>query len=111
VTGLVMDAATKFVGRAISRRLKRAFDERVVPAMAARQEQMAARQESTGRQEGMLREQIAIAERYPDLRACLSDQVVFLAGGSRAVPVPMANLTGGFTLAQADAVVAQLRNG
>jgi hypothetical protein len=105
VTGLVMEAATKFVGRAIGRRLKRAFDERVAPAMAARQEQMA------GRQEGMLREQIAIAERYPDLRACLSDQIVFLAGGSRAVPVPMANLTSGFTLAQADAVVAQLRNG
>jgi hypothetical protein len=62
-----------------------------------------------GRQEGVLREQIAIAERYPDLRACMNDNVVFLAGGSRAVPVP--NLTGGFTLEQADAVVAQLRNG
>jgi hypothetical protein len=93
-----MDAATKFVGGAISRRLKRAFDERVVPAMAARQE-------------GVLREQIAIAERYPDLRACMNDNVVFLAGGNRAVPVPRSNLTGGFTLEQADAVVAQLRNG
>lgn len=98
MAGLVMDAATKFVGRAISRRLKRAFDERVVPAMAARQE-------------GALREQVAIAERYPDLRACMNDNVVFLAGGSRAVPVPRSNLTGGFTLEQADAVVAQLRNG
>jgi len=111
VTGLVMDAATKFVGRAISRRLKRAFDERVVPAMAARQEQMASRQEGVARQEGILREQIAIAERYPDLRACLSDQVVFLAGGSRVVSVPISNLTSGFSLAQADAMVAQLRNG
>ncbi len=104
MTGLVMDAATKFVGRTISRRLKRAFDERVGPAMAARQEQMA------GRQQGVLQEQIAIAERYPDLRACLQDQVVFLDGGSSVVSVPMSNLTGGFTLAQADAVVAQLRN-
>jgi hypothetical protein len=105
-----MDAATKFVGRAIGRRLKRAFDERVAPAMAARQEQMAGRlgQMAAG-QEGMLREQIAIAERYPDLRACMNDNVAFLAGGSRTVPV--ANLTGGFTLEQADAVVAQLRNG
>jgi len=111
VTGLVMDAATKFVGRAISRRLKRAFDERVVPAMAARQEQMASRQEGVARQEGILREQIAIAERYPDLRACLSDQVVFLAGGSRVVSVPISNLTSGFSLAQADAMVGQLRNG
>ena len=50
-----MDAATKFVGRAIGRRLKRALDERAGPATAARQE-------------SMLREQIAIAERYPDLR-------------------------------------------
>jgi len=103
VTGLVVDAATKFVGRAISRRLKRAFDERVVPAMAARQEQMA------GRQQGMLQEQIAVAERYPDLRACLNDQVVFLAGGSRVAPMP--DLSRGVTLQQADALVAQLRNG
>lgn len=102
MTDLVMDAATKFVGRAIGRRLKRAIDERVVPAMAARQESMT-------RQEGMLREQIAIAERYPDLRACLSDQVVFLAGGRRALPLP-SDLRG-ISLAQADAIVAQLRNG
>ena len=97
-----MDAATKFVGRAISRRLKRALDERVGPATAARQEVMA-------RQESMLREQIAIAERYPDLRACLSDQVVFLAGGRRMLPMPR-DLSG-LTMAQADAIVAQLRTG
>ena len=97
-----MDAATKFVGRAMSRRLKRAIDERVAPAMAARQEAMA-------RQEGMLREQIAIAERYPDLRACLSDKLVFLAGGRRTVPMPR-DLSG-LTMAHADAIVAQLRNG
>jgi len=97
-----MDAATKFVGRAFSRRLKRAIDERVAPAMAARQEAMA-------RQEGMLREQIAIAERYPDLRACLSDKLVFLAGGRRTVPMPR-DLSG-LTMAHADAIVAQLRNG
>lgn len=102
MTGLVMDAATKFVGRAISRRLKRAIDERVVPAMAARQEAMA-------RQDGMLREQIAIAERYPDLRACLSDKLVFLAGGRRTVPMPR-DLSG-LTMAHADAIVAQLSNG
>ena len=95
MTGLVMDAATKFVGRAFSRRLKRAIDERVVPAVSAKQD-------------AMLREQIAIAERYPDLRACLTDNIVFLAGGNRVVP--MSSLRG-FTLEQADAVVAQLRNG
>ena len=91
-----MDAATKFIGRAIGRRVKRAYEERVVPAMAAQQETV-------------LREQIAIAERYPDLRACLTDQVVFLAGGRRVVP--MSSLRGGITLEAADAVVAQLREG
>ena len=57
-----MDAATKFIGGAISRRVKRAYEERVVPTVAAKQD-------------AMLREQIAIAERYPDLRACLTDNV------------------------------------
>ena len=73
-----MDAATKFIGGAIGRRVKRAYEERVVPAVSAKQD-------------AMLREQIAIAERYPDLRACLTDNVVFLAGGRRVVP--MSSLT------------------
>jgi hypothetical protein len=96
VADLVMGAATSFIGRAIGSRVKRAYGEPVVPAMAANGE-------------AMLREQIAIAGRYPDLRACLTDNVVFLAGGSRVVP--MSSLSRGFTLEQADAVVAQLRNG
>ena len=96
VAGIVMGAATKFIGRAIGRRVKRAYEERVVPAMAAKQE-------------AMLREQIAIAERHPDLRACLTDQVVFLAGGSRVLP--MAGLIGKLTVEQSDALVAQLRGG
>ena len=96
MAGLVMDAATKFIGGAIGRRVKRAYEERVVPAVSAKQD-------------AMLREQIAIAERYPELRACLTDNVVFLAGGNRVVP--MSSLSRGFTLDQADAVVAQLRNG
>ena len=95
MAGLVMEAATKFIGGAISRRMKRAYDERVAPAIAARGQ-------------GMLHEQIAIAERYPDLRACLSDQLVFLAGGRRTVPMPR-DLSG-LTMAHADAIVAQLRN-
>ena len=91
-----MEAAAKFIGRAIGRRVKRAYNERLAPAMAARQE-------------AMLREQIAIAERYPGLRACLSDQVVFLAGGSRSLP--LSSLGPGFTLEQADEMVARLRDG
>ena len=60
------------------------------------------------KQEEMLRTQIAIAERHPDLRACLTDQVVFMAGGSRVMPMPnLANVT----LEQADVLVARLRDG
>jgi len=59
------------------------------------------------RQDAMLREQIAIAERHPDLRACLTDKVVFLAGGNRVLPMP--SLGGSFTVEQADALVARLR--
>ena len=91
-----MGAATSFIGKAIGRRVKRAYEEGVVPAV-------------TGRHEAMLREQIAIAERYPELRACLTDDVIFLVGGSRVVP--MSSLTRGITLEQADTVVARLRQG
>jgi hypothetical protein len=96
VADVVLGAAARFVGRAISRRVQRTVSERVLPALAVRQE-------------AMLREQIAIAERHPDLRACLTDQVVFLAGGHRVLPMP--GLTGGFTVEQSDAVVARLRDG
>ena len=96
VADVVLGAAARFVGRAISRRVQRTVSERALPALAVRQE-------------AMLREQIAIAERHPDLRACLTDQVVFLAGGHRVLPMP--SLTGGFTVEQSDAVVARLRDG
>lgn len=45
--------------------------------------------------------------RYPELRGCMKDQVVFLDGGMRAIPVSDLKLP--VTLAQADAVVARLR--
>ena len=54
----------------------------------------------------MLRETVAIAERHPGLRACLTDRVIFLAGGSRTVPLD--ELTGPLTVGQADALVARL---
>ncbi len=52
-------------------------------------------------------EQVAIAQRYPDLRCCMSDQVLFLDGGTRVVP--LADVATEITLARADAVVAALR--
>jgi hypothetical protein len=96
VADVVMGAAARFVGRAISRRVQRTVNERVLPALAVRHE-------------AIMREQITIAERHPDLRACLTDQVIFLAGGHRVLPMP--SLTGGFTVEQSDALVARLRDG
>ena len=89
-----MGAAMKFLGRKIGRRVQQAYTERVVPAMAARQE-------------AILRDQIAIAERHPDLRACLTDKVVFLAGGSRVLPMP--SIGSLLTVEQSDALVARLQ--
>ena len=93
---IALNAATKFIGRAIGRRVQRTVSERVLPTLAAKQE-------------AMLREQIAIAERHPDLRACLTDKVVFLAGGSRVLP--MDGISGMLTVEQSDALVARLRDG
>ncbi|MGH3302921.1 MAG: hypothetical protein ACRDOK_14790 [Streptosporangiaceae bacterium] len=93
IAGIAMGAAARFVGRAIGRRVQRTMSERVLPTLAANRETA-------------LRAQIEIAERHPDLCACLTDQVVFLTGGSRVAPMP--NL-GTLTLEQADALVATLR--
>ena len=96
VLGAAAGAAAKFIGRSIGKKMQNAYQQKVVPALAAKQEEM-------------LRTQIAIAERHPDLRACLNDQVIFLAGGNRVLPMP--NLGQTLTVEQADALVAQLRNG
>ena len=95
IADAVLGAATKFIGRAIGRRVRRTFEERVVPAMAARQE-------------AVLRERMAVAQRHPDLCACLNDQVVFLAGGTRVLP--LASALAVRTVEQSDALVAQLRS-
>ena len=52
-------------------------------------------------------DQAAIVQRYPDLRGCMRDQVVFLDGRSLAVPISEIRMP--ITLAQADALVARLR--
>jgi hypothetical protein len=92
----VLGAATKAIGRVIGRRMRQAYNERVAPAMAARQD-------------AMLRGRMAIAQRHPDLRACLNDQVIFLAGGTRVLPLASAMQVR--TVEQSDALVAQLRGG
>jgi hypothetical protein len=94
IADAVLGAATKAIGRAIGRRMRQAYNERVVPAMAARQEALA-------------RDRMAIAQRHPDLCACLNDQVVFLAGGTRVLP--LASALAVRTVEQSDALAAQLR--
>jgi len=103
VAGVALGAVTRFIGSKVGRRMQQAVTDRVqqvvtdrvMPAMAARQ--------------AALSDQAVIAERHPDLRACLTDKVIFLAGGSRVVPLD--SVHGLLTVAQADALVAQLREG
>lgn len=97
IAGAALGAAARFIGRAVSRKMEQTVTEKVLPAMAARLQET-------------LQTQIAIAERYPELRACMTDDVIFLAGGSRVVS--MAGMTGmKLTMEQADALVASLREG
>jgi len=99
IADAAIGAATRFIGRRLGRKMQQAYTERLQPAMAA----------MTAKQEHMARETAAIAERHPGLRACLTDEVIFLAGGSRTVP--LGNLSGSLTVEQADALVAQLSEG
>jgi hypothetical protein len=95
VADAALGAVGGLIGRAIGRRVQKAMTERVMPTLAANRETM-------------LRQQIEVAQRHPDLRACLTDKVIFLAGGGRVLPMP--NLMT-VTADQADALVAQLSNG
>jgi len=95
IANIVLGAAGRFIGKAIKNRMQRVADERVMPTLNARAEQQ--RQEMA-----------AIAQRYPELRACLRDQVIFLAGGTHTVPMSEVSLPQ-VTLVQADAIVARLR--
>jgi hypothetical protein len=101
IGGAVFGAALGFAGRTIGRRMKRAFEEKVMPAVEARAAQAQQQWEQSKA------EQDAIAERYPELRGCLTDQVVFLDGGYRTIPVSELKMP--VTLAQADDVVSRLR--
>jgi hypothetical protein len=97
LAGLAMGAATRFLGRAIGRRVERAMTEKILPALQASRQQA-------------LATQTAIAQRYPDLRACMTDKVIFLAGGSRTAAMDNVNFSA-ITLDQADALVASLLDG
>ena len=103
IANAVLGAAFKFAGRSIGKRMQRAYEEKIGPALEARAAQ--ARQQWQQSRD----EQAAIVQRYPELRGCLRDQVVFLDGGSRSVPITEIRMP--VTLAAADALVARLRAG
>jgi len=101
IAGAVLGAAFKFAGRGIGKRMQKAYEEKIAPAVAAKAAQ--ARQQWQPSPD----DQAAIVQRYPDLCGCMRDQVVFLAGGSRTVPITEIRMP--ITLAQADAIVGRLR--
>lgn len=101
VANAVLGGATRFLGRAIGRKVQKTFEERVIPAMQARAAQVQQQQQQARS------DQAAIVAKYPDLRGCLHDQVVFLDGGSRVVPISEIRMP--ITMASADEVVSRLR--
>ena len=84
----------RFGSRGMSRRMQRAT-ERARPVLPAKGQEV-------------LRTQIAIADKYPELRACLGDAVIFLDGGNRVLPMPDLSA---LTMQQADDLVTMLRAG
>jgi hypothetical protein len=96
-----VEAMTGFLGRAIGKKMQKAFQERVVPAMQARAAQAQQQMQQSRAEQG------AIVQKYPDLRGCMKDNVVFLAGGSRYVPISEIRMP--VTMASADALVNRLQ--
>ncbi|HEX3960193.1 MAG TPA: hypothetical protein VHZ03_26745 [Trebonia sp.] len=94
IAGAALSAGMGILGRAIGKRVQKAFEERVMPAVQQRAEQTQQEMEQ-------------VATRYPDLRVCQHDQVVFLEGGHATVPLSEIRMP--VTMASADAVVARLR--
>ena len=101
IANAVLGSAFKFVGKKMAKKMQQAYQDKVVPAMQAKQAQ-AQQQWQQSRAD-----QDTIVQRYPDLRGCLKDQVVFLEGGTRVVPITEIRMP--VTVAQADAIVDQLR--
>jgi len=101
IAGIAVTAALGFAAKGFGKRMKRAFDEKVGPQMQARAEQAQQQWEQSKA------DQDAIVARYPELRGCLRDNVVFLDGGRRSVPIREIRMP--ITMDKADALVARLR--
>jgi hypothetical protein len=101
IAGAALGAAMGFLGRGIAKKIQKAVEEKVVPAMQQRAAQNS--QQWLPSQA----EQDAIVARYPDLRGCMKDQIAFLVGGTRTVPIRDIQMP--ITMVSADNLVAQLR--
>lgn len=101
IANAVLGQAGKFLGRAIANKAQQAFQEKIVPAMQARAAQAQQAQQASRA------DQPAIVQKYPDLRGCLHDQVVFLQGGTRTIPIREIPMP--ITMANADVLVGRLR--
>ncbi len=95
IAGAALAAGMGMLGRAIGKRVQKTFEERVIPAVQQRTAQAQQEMEQ-------------VAARYPELRVCQHDQVVFLEGGQATVPLSEIKMP--VTMAQADAVVARLNS-
>jgi hypothetical protein len=100
--GAVIGAALGFAGRAVGKSVKKHAKEQA-QAKAARAQAAKAEQQFAQAQA----DQDAIVARYPLLRTCTKDQVVFLDGGYRYVPI--SEMPVAVTLPEADAMVERLR--
>jgi hypothetical protein len=101
VGAALLVTALGFAGRALAKRMKRAYDAKLAPAMDAKATLWRQQWEQSKA------EQDTVVARYPELRSCTKDKVVFLDGGSKTLPVKELKVP--VTLAQADDVVARLR--
>jgi hypothetical protein len=96
VADVILGLAGGLFSKRISKRVRRGYEQRI--GSRAQQAQQAWDQS--------VADQAVIVERYPDLRGCLRDQVLFLAGGAEAVP--LSSIRFPVTLAQAESIVARL---
>jgi hypothetical protein len=96
IAGAAIGAAGRFLANRLGQKMQQAQQaaaQKMQPAMAQAQQRA--------------QEQIAIAQKYPELRFCQTDQVIFLAGGNRYLP--FSAVGNDFSMQHADQLVAQLR--
>jgi hypothetical protein len=93
IAGAAMGAAGRFLADRIGRKVQQTVTQKMQPAVAQAQQRA--------------QEQIAIAQKYPEMRFCQTDQVIFLDGGNQYLPFSVVG--NDWSMQHADQIVAQLR--